>query len=213
MHFIIEHNHGHHKHVSTPLDPATASRNENVYSFWIKSVWGSYKNAWNIENRRLDLENKKILSVHNRMLQFSIIQLFYAFVLFFLAGFPTLFLLGLSGIFGFLLLETINYIEHYGLERKLLPSGRFEPVQPHHSWNADYPIGRILLYELTRHSDHHYKSTRKYQILRSIQEAPDLPTGYPGAMLLALIPPLWFRIVHPLLDNQKLPAEDGKDNS
>ena len=210
MHFIIEHNLGHHKNVSTPLDPATALRSENVYSFWFKSVWGSYKNAWRIEIKRLDQLGKKQFSLENRIIQYSIIQVGYAIVLFLVAGFPMMLLLGLSGIFGFLLLETINYIEHYGLVRKILPSGRYEPVQPHHSWNADYPIGRILLYELTRHSDHHFKSTRKYQVLRSMPEAPDLPTGYPGAMILALVPPIWFKIMHPLLDAQNESLDQNK---
>ena len=92
-----------------------------------------------------------------------------------------------------LLLETVNYIEHYGLRRRQLETGRYEPVGPAHSWNSDHTIGRILLYELTRHSDHHYKSTRKYQILRHLDESPQLPWGYPASILLSLLPPLWFR--------------------
>jgi alkane 1-monooxygenase len=101
---------------------------------------------------------------------------------------------------GIILLETVNYIEHYGLVRKLLSSGEYERVMPRHSWNSDHFVGRIVLFELTRHSDHHYKATRKYQILRHLDESPQLPLGYPGSMLLSLIPPLWFQFM-----NKKIP--------
>ncbi len=200
LHFIIEHNLGHHKHVATPKDPATARRNEMLFTFWVRSTINSYLSAWKIENKRLERSGQTIFSAHNRMIQFTIIQSLYILTMLMLVPFHLALLVVLSGVFSFLLLETINYIEHYGIVRKRLDSGRYEPVQPHHSWNADYPVGRILLYELTRHSDHHYKADRKYQILRSIKNSPDLPWGYPGSMLMSLIPPLWFRKVNPLLD-------------
>jgi alkane 1-monooxygenase len=98
-------------------------------------------------------------------------------------------------LIGVLLLETVNYIEHYGLRRTTLASGRPEPVSPQHSWNSDHELGRIFLYELTRHSDHHYKATRKYQILRHMDESPQLPFGYPTSIVLSLLPPLWFRVM------------------
>ena len=97
---------------------------------------------------------------------------------------------------GFLLLETVNYIEHYGLRRKKVNEKHFEQVLPIHSWNSNHTIGRLLLLELTRHSDHHYRASRKYQILRHFDDSPQMPTGYPGMMLLALVPPLWFRVMH-----------------
>lgn len=79
------------------------------------------------------------------------------------------------------------------------PSGRYEPVLPTHSWNSDHELGRIFLYELTRHSDHHYKATRKYQVLRHWDDSPQLPYGYPTSILMALVPPLWFRVMDPLV--------------
>jgi alkane 1-monooxygenase len=98
---------------------------------------------------------------------------------------------------GFLLLETVNYIEHYGLLRKKLPSGRYERVRQVHSWNSNHIVGRIVLYELTRHSDHHYKSSKKYQLLDYHESSPEMPFGYPTSMVLSLVPPLWFRIMNP----------------
>jgi len=87
-------------------------------------------------------------------------------------------------------------VEHYGLLRKKLPNGKYEKVEVHHSWNSDHILGRIMLFELTRHSDHHFKATRKYQVLRSFKESPQLPFGYPGSMLISTIPPVWFKLMN-----------------
>jgi alkane 1-monooxygenase len=97
---------------------------------------------------------------------------------------------------GILLLETVNYIEHYGLQRKATGPGHYERAQPAHSWNSDHVIGRIFLFELSRHSDHHYIASRKYQLLRHHDDAPQMPTGYPGMMILALLPPAWFSVMN-----------------
>ena len=99
-------------------------------------------------------------------------------------------------IFGFLLLETVNYIEHYGLQREQKADGNYERTMPHHSWNSNHILGRLMLFELSRHSDHHYLASRKYQILQHHEDAPQLPTGYPGSMILALVPPLWFYVMN-----------------
>ena len=199
QHFFIEHNLGHHKWVATEKDPATAKRSQTVYAFWLQSIIGSWKSAWKIESNRLHQLGKPALSLENACLQFAFQQLMWLILLGYLAGLNGV-LFGISvGFIGILLLETVNYIEHYALRRKLLPSGRPEPVLPLHSWNSNHELGRILLYELTRHSDHHYKSTRKYQVLRHLEESPQLPTGYPGCMVLSLFPPIWFALIHPRL--------------
>jgi alkane 1-monooxygenase len=202
LHFFIEHNLGHHKNVATKEDPATSRLGENVYAFFWRSVTQSYLDAWKIEHKRLRRSGQKIWSFQNQMIRFQIIQLIYLTVLVFFFNVQVMLLLALAGVIGFLLLELVNYIEHYGLQRKRLPSGRYEPVQPKHSWNSNHDLGRILLYELTRHSDHHFKSTRKYQTLRHFDEAPQLPYGYPMSMLMALVPPIWFRMMNKLLENK-----------
>jgi alkane 1-monooxygenase len=97
---------------------------------------------------------------------------------------------------GIALLETVNYIEHYGLQRKETTEGRYERAMPWHSWNSDHILGRLMLFELSRHSDHHYLASKKYQLLQHHDDAPQLPTGYPGSMILALIPPAWFYIMN-----------------
>ena len=202
MHFYIEHNFGHHNNVATPKDPATAKFNQTVYSFWFTSVMGQYISAWRLQLQLLKIKNSGFLSIKNDMLYYTIFELAYLLVIYSFFGFYGLFLAVIIGVLSFLFLETINYIEHYGLLREKLPSGRYERVQSHHSWNSNHFIGRIVLYELTRHSDHHFKASKKYQILENKRESPQLPYGYPTSILLALVPWLWFSLVNPLLNKR-----------
>lgn len=201
-HFYIEHNHGHHLHVSTPEDPSTAKYNQSLYSFWLQSVPGTYIKAWKIQKKLNKAENRSFFSLKNDMFWFTLIQGFYLGIIFIFFGSRGLLFAILAGIVGFLLLETINYIEHYGLLRNRLASGRYERVSEKHSWNSNHVLGRIMLYELTRHSDHHYKSQKKYQILEYHDVSPQLPFGYPTSMVLSFIPPLWFAVM-----NKRIPKE------
>ena len=196
MHFFIEHNFGHHLNVATKDDPATAKYNQNLYSFWFTSTIGQYFKAWRIQKKLIKQNGKKFFSIHNDMLWYLIIQGIYLYIVFLVFEFQGVVFALLSAMVGFLLLETVNYIEHYGLMREKLDSGRYERVKKIHSWNSNHIIGRIVLYELTRHSDHHYKSNKKYQILECHEESPQMPYGYPTSMVLALIPPLWFKIMN-----------------
>ena len=197
MHFYIEHNFGHHAHAATPEDPATAKYNQNVYSFWFTSVVRQYLNAWKIQLGLLEKSQRSFFSHKNDMLFYSLFQLLYLLAVGLWLGTSALLFCLCAGIIGFLLLETVNYIEHYGLSRKKLPSGRYERVRESHSWNSNHVIGRIVLYELTRHSDHHYKSAKKYQLLDYHDISPQMPYGYPTSMVLSFLPPLWFHIMNP----------------
>ncbi|MCL4145152.1 UNVERIFIED_CONTAM: hypothetical protein GTU68_063837 [Idotea baltica] len=203
MHFYIEHNRGHHKHVSTYEDPASSRLNEALYLFWYRSITTGYKSAWSLEINRLRALNKSIFSFKNEMVQFTILQglsIVSVYILF--GAVPTIGFI-FAALFGIILLETVNYIEHYGLQRKKNTSGRYEVTTPVHSWNSNHVVGRLFLFELSRHSDHHFKANRKYQILRHHDHSPQLPTGYPGMMLLSLIPPLWFSIMNKRIDRIK----------
>jgi len=202
MHFYLEHNLGHHKNVGTQEDPATARYNQNLFHFWIESVIKQYFNAWSIQLRLLNIEKRSFFSIKNDMFFYTIFQIFYLIFLFQIVGLIGMIYGIIVAIISFLFLETINYIEHYGLKRKKLPSGRYERVEKFHSWNSNHIVGRIVLYELTRHSDHHYKSNKKYQILENINESPQLPFGYPTSMLLSFFPPLWFYVM-----NKRVPKD------
>jgi alkane 1-monooxygenase len=199
MHFYIEHNFGHHINVATPEDPATARYKQTVYSFWITSVIRTYVSAWEIQLKLLKVSKRSFFSFKNDMVFYTLFQLSFLVFIYYNFGLYLTLLSILMSIVSFLFLETINYVEHYGLLRKKEPSGRYERVKPHHSWNSNHTIGRIVLYELTRHSDHHFKSSKKYQVLESLDECPHLPHGYPTSILLSLIPPLWFNIMNPLV--------------
>jgi alkane 1-monooxygenase len=208
MHFFIEHNRGHHRYVSTPLDPASSRKGEWIYSFWVRSVVKSWFSAWNIEKQRLQKLGLHWLNRKNQMLQFQLIQLIWLVAIGVVFGVDTVIAYTGAALIGILLLETVNYIEHYGLQRRQLANGNYERVQPHHSWNSSHKVGRLLLFELSRHSDHHYLASRKYQILRHHPNVPQMPTGYPGMMLMALLPPLYVAVMQRKLSNQEaLPSE------
>jgi len=193
---IIGANLGHHKHVATFKDSATSRQDEPLYFFWFRSVVGCFVGSWKLEKKRLNRLEKSAWSISNKVIQYQIIQAGYLLTTGLLFGWAVIPYTIAIAVTGFLLLESVNYIEHYGLQRKQLASGRYEPVTPMHSWNSDHQVGRILLYELTRHADHHYKANRPYQILKHIERSPQLPLGYPGSMLLSLIPPLWFYVMN-----------------
>ncbi len=196
MHFYIEHNRGHHKNVSTPLDPASSRKGESIYAFWFRSITGSYKSAWKLENHRLSKEGKHWFTYENEMVRYHFIQFGMLAAIAAIWGWFAMGAFLFSAFIGYLLLESVNYIEHYGLQRREIKPGIYEKCLPIHSWNSDHDLGRIMLYELTRHSDHHYLASRKYQVLRHFDQSPQLPTGYPGAIVLATIPPLWFKVMN-----------------
>ncbi len=194
MHFFIEHNRGHHKHVSTDADPASSRRGEWLYAFFVRTITGSWLSAWKLEHQRLRKKGLPLFSVHNEMLRFQVIQLALVALIAAMFGTEVMGWFLAAALIGILLLETVNYIEHYGLRRKRNGDSYERPL-PIHSWNSDHPLGRLVLLELTRHSDHHYLASRKYQVLRHFDESPQLPAGYPAMMALAFFPPLWFRVM------------------
>jgi len=196
MHFFTEHNKGHHKRVATPDDPSSARMDEPVYLFYFRTIIFSYLSAWQIANKETRKKGYPIYSLRNEMIQFSIIQITFISVIYFVFGGFVLLCFIAAAAIGILLLETVNYIEHYGLQRKQTDNGTYARAMPEHSWNSNHIIGRIMLFELSRHSDHHYMASRKYQVLRHHDHSPQMPTGYPGMMILALMPPIWFYIMN-----------------
>ncbi|WP_051467817.1 alkane 1-monooxygenase [Actinomadura oligospora] len=194
-HFFIEHNRGHHVRVATPRDPASARLGETYWRFWPRTVLGSLRSAWGLEARRLARTGRRPWTARNDVLNAWAMTLVLYGVLVTLFGPGILPYLLLQAVVGFSLLETINYIEHYGLLRQRTAGGRLERCAPRHSWNCNNLASNVLLYHLQRHSDHHANPTRRYQALRHVDEAPELPAGYPTMTLLAWIPPLWRRVM------------------
>lgn len=202
MHFFIEHNFGHHQNAATHEDPASASYNQTVYGFWFTSIFRQYLSAWKIQMDLLKRERRSFFSSKNDMFWYVIIQGVYLSSIYVFFGSTPLLVAIAIALTGALLLETTNYIEHYGLRRNKTKSGRYERVTEIHSWNSNHVLGRMMLYELTRHSDHHYRSHKKYQLLEYHDVSPQMPYGYPTSMVLALVPPLWFAIM-----NKRIPVE------
>lgn len=197
-HFFIEHNQGHHAQVATPLDPASARLGESLFAFLPRTLWGSYRHAWHLESRRLGRKEQSFWSPGNQMLVFGLLSIGLSLAFYGVLGWKGLAFFLIQSIFAVVLLEVVNYIEHYGLTRAAVGEGRYEKVNPTHSWNADEYVTNCFLFELQRHSDHHAFPNRPYQILRSHPESPKLPTGYGGMILLAFFPPIWHRVMDPL---------------
>lgn len=198
-HFFIEHNRGHHVRVATPEDPASSRLGESFWEFLPRTVRGSLTSAWHLEGVRLERTGQSRWSWHNDILGAwaMTVVLFAALAVAF--GPIVLPFLVLQAIVGFSLLEVVNYLEHYGLLRHKREDGRYERCLPRHSWNSNNVASNVLLYHLQRHSDHHANPTRRYQALRHIDEAPQLPTGYAGMIVLAWFPPAWRRVMDPRL--------------
>ncbi|ACC41935.1 transmembrane alkane 1-monooxygenase AlkB_1 [Mycobacterium marinum M] len=204
-HFYIEHNRGHHVRVSTPEDPASARFGESFWMFLPRSMFGSLKSAWELEKSRMQRINKPTLSMRNDVLNAWIMSVVLFGALTAVFGWQVLPFLIIQGLFGASLLESVNYLEHYGLLRQRTASGRYERCAPVHSWNSDHIVTNIFLYHLQRHSDHHANPLRRYQTLRSMDGAPNLPSGYATLITLTYFPPLWRKV----MDHRVIEHYDG----
>jgi alkane 1-monooxygenase len=203
-HFFVEHNRGHHVRVATYEDPASARRGENSWSFVFRSVYGSIRSSLEIEAKRMHKMHKPAWSIHNEVLHSWLMSIALWSSVLTIGGLKLIPFLFIQAIYGITLLEVINYVEHYGLQRKKLANGRYENCQIHHSWNSNSLMSNLFLFQLQRHADHHANPQRPYQSLRHFNDSPQLPWGYGVMMIVALYPPLWFRIMDPLVDQYYL---------
>ncbi|MBO0677677.1 alkane 1-monooxygenase [Mycolicibacterium sp. S2-37] len=204
-HFYVEHNRGHHVRVATPEDPASARFGETFWEFLPRSIWGSLRSSWELEAKRLHRQERSVWHPTNDVLNAWVMSVLLWGVLTAAFGWAVLPFLLVQAVFGFTLLETVNYLEHYGLLRQKMSSGRYERCTPEHSWNSDHLVTNLFLYHLQRHSDHHANPTRRYQTLRSMDGAPNLPSGYATMIALTYLPPLWRRV----MDQRVLDHYDG----
>jgi alkane 1-monooxygenase len=201
--FVIEHIYGHHVHVSTPEDASSSRYNQGLYNFLPNAYLHNFLNAWKLQKVRLAKKGLSLFSVQNELIwyyTFSIAISLLMGVFFALLGAE--FWMGVAFFFvqsfiAFTLLEIINYIEHYGLHRRKMNTGKYERVSPEHSWNSNYFLTNMFLFQLQRHSDHHAYAARRYQVLRHHENSPQLPFGYATMFIIALFPPLWKSIMNP----------------
>ena len=198
-HFSIEHNRGHHRHVSTPEDPASSKMGENIYQFACREMPGAAIRAWRLEADRLQRLNKSVWHFENEILQALCLSTGVYGCLIGFYGLDMVLVLIPVAIWGAFQLTSANYVEHYGIQRLKTANGNYENCQPHHSWNSNHLVSNLVLFQLQRHSDHHTHPGRSYQSLRDFPELPRLPSGYFGMFFLAYLPPLWYRVMDPLL--------------
>jgi alkane 1-monooxygenase len=198
-HFCVEHVHGHHKHVATPLDPASSRFGESLYAYLPRTLVGGLRSAWRIETARARRAGDAG-TLRDRRLRYALTLAVVYVGVGVVVGVGGVAFFAAQSLVAMLLLETINYVEHYGLSRREIRPGVYERTTPHHSWNASERLTNWVLFHLQRHADHHHIASKPYFALRHVEDSPQLPTGYAGMVLLALIPPLWRRVMHPRVE-------------
>lgn len=196
-HFYVEHNRGHHVRVATADDPASARYGESFWAFLPRTVIGSIRSAWRLEKTRLERLGHSPWTWRNEVLHAWAMTVVVWGIAIAMAGKVVIPFLVVQAVYGASLLEVVNYVEHYGLGRRKLPSGRYERCTPQHSWNSNHVVTNLFLYQLQRHADHHANPTRSYQALRHFDDSPQLPAGYATMILFAYVPPLWYRVMNP----------------
>jgi len=198
-HFRSEHLLVHHRHVGTPRDAVTAFYNEGFHRYFPRVLRQCPPSAWRAEAAMLARRGRGAFHPANPFWRYGILQAAMLVLAFLLGGRAGLWLFLVQAFSAVWQLELTNYVEHYGLTRKHLGGGRYEPVMPRHSWNADHRASNWLLINLQRHSDHHYRPDRRFPLLQTYpaDEAPQLPHGYPIMTVAAMVPPLWRRVMNP----------------
>ena len=192
-HFMTYHNSGHHRDVATPNDLTSAKKGDIFYFFAIRSQIGGYFKTWRLEAQKLKTQQKN--QWLNPMILYTLLPWSFIALIYFFFGIQIALLYFVASIFGISILEGQNYFSHYGLRRKQKADGSYEGVKVTHSWNSDHILGRVILFELTRHSDHHYMGAKPYQVLESRDESPMLPYGYPAMLILSYLPFLFLPIM------------------
>lgn len=192
-HFRSEHLRVHHLHVGTPRDPVTARYNEGFHRFFPRVLLSCPQSAWKAEVAMLARRGISWSHRKNPFWLYAGLQVAMLVLALLLGGWAGLGLFLVQAGTAVWQLELVNYVEHYGLTRRHLGDGKYEHVQPHHSWNAEHRATNWLLINLQRHSDHHYKPDRRFPLLQTYpeDEAPKLPFGYPLMGFAAMVPPLW----------------------
>jgi alkane 1-monooxygenase len=211
--YKIDHIRGHHVHVATPADTGFVNFNQSFYHYFLRALKSTFLNAWSIEKRRLYRKGIPTLSWRNEMISWHLVSLGIAAIYYFFFDLPGIIFFVGQGLIALIVTHLINYIQHYGLKRRKINDGRYEKFGHAHAWSCNFVISNLVTFCLPRHSDHHLNPKRPYQLLRHIEESPQMPMGYFGMFFMALVPSLWFNVMNPrilLYDSAKLqkPLQD-----
>ena len=201
--YIIAHNHTHHKWVATPLDPSSAQKGEKVFSFALRAAFQGQIKSWSIERQRLEKINPDmpwlVKTLRNRVLRMKIQEGLFLSAIYCFWGWN---MVGFAFIKAFstqIFMEITNYVQHYGLRRKEIASGKYERTDTRHSWNASYTLNNVLFFRIARHSDHHETGGKPYQTLQNCTTSPQLPFSMTVAIMLSFNSKVWFEIMDPLV--------------
>lgn len=196
MHFRIAHVYGHHRRAATLEDPASARLGEGLYAFLLRSVAGQVREVWTLEAQRCRRAGRAAIGPGNRMVMYLGIEALFLLSIASISGRAAAFLVAVA-VVTVTLLESFNYVAHYGLSRMMQSDGRYEPLGPQHSWNSIRRMNNAALLNMGRHGDHHRRMTRHFERLEALPRQAGLPSGYAAAMATALVPPLWRRVMDP----------------
>ncbi len=198
-HFFVEHLRGHHVRVATPNDCATAKKNQSLYSFLLQSILGSFFHAWQLEKMRLEVKKHYVFTLRNQVILFHVFSFLLILFIYLSFGAKGVLVFLIQSIWAIILLETTNYIEHYGLIRGSNDTGGFIPVGYDHSWNSNHLFSNWILLHLPWHADHHKNMNRPFNQLKPINQSPQLPYGYPTMIIMAFLPPIFISIMNNIL--------------
>ena len=207
--YKIEHIRGHHANVATPVDIGSANLNQSVYHFMAQAFRKSIVNVWRDEKKRLVRKGNSVLSWHNELIRWHFVSFGLVIVYYLLFGlFGVIFYIG-TCLIAHIVYYIFNYIQHYGLKRHELEDGKYERFSAAHSWSCNFLLSSMASFNFPHHTDHHLNPGRPYPLLRHLAESPQMPIGYVGMFLMALIPPLWFKVMNPrvLLYNEKAKSQ------
>jgi alkane 1-monooxygenase len=193
----IEHIRGHHMHVATRADSGFAGLNQSFYRYLPNSILRTFKNAWLAEKKRLNCMGRSAICARNELIIWYLISLGIAAIYYFCFGLPGIIFYMCQGLVALVGHHLINYIQHYGLERRKLDSGRYEKFTASNAWDCNFLISNVVSFYLPRHTDHHINPRCPYQLRQPTSESPQMPMGFSTTFFLALVPPLWFRVMNP----------------
>ncbi len=198
-HFRTEHLLVHHPYVGTGRDTVTARYNEGFHRAFARVLLTGFGSAWRAEKAMLARKGLPPTHLSNPIWKYLGLQLAFLATALAIGAWFGVGLFAFQALVAVWQLELTNYVEHYGLTRKYLGDGKYEPVQPHHSWDSAHQVSGALLINLQRHADHHVHPMRRFPLLQvyNASEVPMLPTGYPPMTALAMVPPLWRRMFNP----------------
>jgi alkane 1-monooxygenase len=205
-HYKMIHVRSHHPLVATDDDKNTAWMNESVYAYFIRTIPASMLRCWQLEAGRVKKRGGTVWrrTVRNQMVVFVLGQAVLAAAMALFAGPQGLLFYFAQLVGAHVVLESVNYIQHYGLMRKQA-DGRYERTDAEHSWDTYHYFSSYATFRVGHHSSHHV-SLKPYYLLDAEPSALKLPVGYFWALPLVLIPPLWRHVINPRLSQDTIQA-------